>query len=96
MVENSQIVVPVLRPIGEGVAGIATAGSAGADKIADAIGGQGIKVIIQVAFMGASPADLAAVCLAETAIPAFPVWNYTAVDTYRIYRQRDSRDERIK
>jgi len=81
MVENGKISVPILRPIGDGVSGIAAAGSGGTDKIGDTIGGQGIMVVIQVPLMGTTPANRSTFHHAETTVPRPPIRNHAAMNT---------------
>ena len=81
MVEYGQIPVAVLRPSGDCISGISAAGTAGADKITDAVCRKGIVIIIQIPLVGPSAADLAVLHSPQTAKTCSLFRNLASVDT---------------
>ena len=54
VIEDSQVVVAMLRAAGDGVSGAAAAGTSSTDKISHAVCGQGIIVVGKISLVGAT------------------------------------------
>ena len=54
VIEDSQVVVAMLRAAGYSVSGVATAGTTSTDKISHAVCGQGIIVVGKISLVGAT------------------------------------------
>ena len=67
VVEDSQVVVAMLRAAGDGISGEATARTTGTDKISHAVCGQGFVVIGKISFVRATTLYLPAPHSAKTA-----------------------------
>jgi hypothetical protein len=57
MIKDSQVFVAIFRSLGNGVLGMTASCPCGTDKVSHTIGGQGIVIVVQISFMGASSPD---------------------------------------